>query len=137
MSLHDMDDMAGAVREIGRVLRPGGRLCFAVVHPLNQAGDFRADEPNAEFVIAGDYFQRRRTKFSIDQRGLRMTFEAMHRPLEDYFAALEATGLLTESVREVRSTNGSRWDRIPLFLDARAVKRQVRIEKVSRYSRGE
>jgi hypothetical protein len=51
-----------------------------------------------------------------------MTFEAMHRPLQDYFAALAAAGLLTEAVREVRSRNGSRWDRLPLFLDARAVR---------------
>jgi SAM-dependent methyltransferase len=123
MSLHDMDDMAGAVREIGRVLRPGGRLCFAVVHPLNEAGDFRGQEPDAEFAIAGDYFERRRTRFSIAKRGLAMTFEAMHRPLQDYFAALAAAGLLTETLREVRTGNGGQSDRIPWFLDARAVRR--------------
>jgi SAM-dependent methyltransferase len=122
MSLHDMDDMAGAVREIGRVLRPGGRFCFAVVHPLNEAGEFRATEPDAEFAIAGSYFGQRRTVWSHEKDGLRMTFEAMHRPLQDYFAALAAAGLLTEAVREVRSRNGSRWDRLPLFLDARAVR---------------
>jgi len=123
MSLHDMDDMPGAVREIGRVLRPGGRLCFAVVHPLNEAGDFRTVEPGAEFVIAGDYFRQRRTVWSQEKRGLRMTFEAMHRPLQDYFAAMAAAGLATEAVREVRPGNGDLWDRVPLFLDARAVKR--------------
>jgi SAM-dependent methyltransferase len=123
MALHDMDDMAGAVREVGRVLRPGGRFCFAVVHPLNAAGDFRADEPGAEFVIAGDYFRQRRTVLRQEKRGLRMTFEAMHRPLQDYFAAMDAAGLLTEAVREVRSSDGSRWDRLPLFLDGRAVRR--------------
>jgi SAM-dependent methyltransferase len=124
MSLHDMDDMAGAVREIGRVLRPGGRLCFAIVHPLNEAGRFGGEEPDAEFVIAGDYFERRRTTFSTDKRGLPMTFEAMRRPLRDYFAALAAAGLLTETLREVRNINGSQTDRIPWFIDARAVRRQ-------------
>ena len=39
MSLLDMDDFDGAVREIGRVLRPGGRLCLAVVHPFASAQD--------------------------------------------------------------------------------------------------
>src|SRR6266508_1607388 len=34
MSLGDIDDMAGAVREMARVLEPGGRLCVAVVHPI-------------------------------------------------------------------------------------------------------
>ena len=37
MSLHDMDDAAGALREAGRVLEPGGRLCAAIVHPLSSA----------------------------------------------------------------------------------------------------
>lgn len=123
MSLHDMDDMAGAVREIGRVLRPGGHLCFAVVHPLNEAGDFRGDAPDAEFVIAGDYFERRRTVWSQDKDGMRMTFEAMHRPLQDYFAALAAAGLLTETLREVRASDRGRWARMPWFVDARAVRR--------------
>jgi SAM-dependent methyltransferase len=123
MSLHDMDDMAGAVREIGRVLRPGGRLCLAVVHPLNEAGRFGSDEPHAEFVLAGDYFARRRTRFSTAKGDLPMTFEAMHRPLQDYFGALAAAGLLTETMREVRSGSGGKWSRIPLFLDARAVRR--------------
>ena len=35
MSLHDIDDLPGTVAEIGRVLDPGGRLCLAIVHPLN------------------------------------------------------------------------------------------------------
>jgi len=121
MSLHDMDDMAGAVREIGRVLRPGGRLCFAVVHPLNEAGSFATDALDAEFVIAGDYFARRRTTWAQEKNGMRMTFEAMHRPIGDYFAALAAAGLRTEALREVRA-GGGRWRRIPWFVDARAVR---------------
>jgi SAM-dependent methyltransferase len=131
MSLHDMDDMAGAVREIGRVLRPGGRLCFAVVHPLNEAGRFRGEERDADFVISGDYFERRRTTFSAGGRGLAMTFEAMHRPLQDYFAALAAAGLLTETLREVRTSDGSQSDRIPWFIDARAVRSRERPHVVS------
>jgi SAM-dependent methyltransferase len=122
MALHDMDDMAGAVGEIGRVLRPGGRLCFAVVHPLNAAGRFQSEGPDAEFVLAGDYFRRRRASMVMEKDGLRMTFEAMHRPLEDYFAALEEARLLTETVLEPRPGDGGRWERVPLFLDVRAVR---------------
>jgi SAM-dependent methyltransferase len=126
MALHDMDDMAGAVREIGRVLRPGGRLCFAVVHPLNAAGRFRDDGAESAFVVAGDYFTPRRGGFVQERDGLRMTFELMHRPLQEYFAAMEAAGLLTEALREVRPHDGSRWDRVPMFLDVRAVRAEGR-----------
>lgn len=37
VSLPDIDDLDGAVSEIGRVLRPGGRLCPAVLHPFVSA----------------------------------------------------------------------------------------------------
>jgi SAM-dependent methyltransferase len=122
MTLQDMDDMQGAVRECGRVLRPGGRLCLAVEHPVNSAGAFRGTEPDAEFAIAGDYFARRRVVTTVERDGLRMTFDGRHWPLEDYFAALEGAGLLTEALVEPRPGNGGRWDRVPLFVDIRAVR---------------
>ncbi|HYW23181.1 MAG TPA: class I SAM-dependent methyltransferase [Terriglobales bacterium] len=122
MSVQDMDDMQGAVREFGRVLRPGGRLCLAVEHPINSAGAFRGREPDAEFAIAGDYFQARRSMMTAERDGLRMTFDGYHWSLEDYFAALERTGLLTEALVEPRPRTGGRWDRVPLFLDLRAVR---------------
>ena len=40
MSLQDVDDLDGVVAECARVLEPGGRLCLAIVHPLNSAGTF-------------------------------------------------------------------------------------------------
>ena len=123
MSLHDIDDMEGAVREIGRVLGPGGRLCMAIVHPVNSAGRFRSPDPDAEFVISGDYFAERRYRDVVEQNGLGMTFESRHRPLQDYFAALAASGLVTELLREPRPLTGNHWDRLPLFVDLRAARR--------------
>jgi SAM-dependent methyltransferase len=116
MALHDMDQMAAAVADIGRVLRPGGRLCAAVVHPINSAGTFRDDE----FVLRESYFQERAYQDDVEQDGLRMRFAARHRPLEAFFAAMELAGLLTEAVREVPGSG--RWDSVPLFLDFRAVR---------------
>jgi SAM-dependent methyltransferase len=123
MSLHDMDDMTAAVREVARVLEPGGRLCLAVVHPINSGGGFAGPDPDAAYVLAPGYFATRRYRDDVEQDGLRMTFESLHHPLEAYFAALEAAGLLTESVREPRPARpdaGARSSRIPLFLHVRA-----------------
>ncbi len=126
MSLHDMDDMDSAVREAARVLAPGGRLCAAVVHPINSAGKFDSRAPDADFLIRDSYFERRRYADTVEREGLRMTFTSYHRPLEAYFAALESAGLLVERLVEVADTTdppGSRWQRVPLFLQFRAVKR--------------
>ena len=57
MSLHDMDDMPGAVREAFRVVGPGSRFCLAIVHPLNSAGKFSSEAPDAPFTISGDYLE--------------------------------------------------------------------------------
>jgi len=119
MTLQDMDAMAAAVAEAARVLEPGGRLCAAVVHPLNAAGRFAADEDDAPFVLEGDYFDRRRYSDSFEREGLRMTFHQQHWTIEDYFDALEGAGLLTERVREVNAPEG-KWRRMPLFLHIRA-----------------
>ncbi len=58
MSLQDVDDMEGAVREIARVLEPGGRLVLAIVHPVNSAGGFIGErsDPNRPFVISGSWY---------------------------------------------------------------------------------
>ena len=131
MSLQDVDDMPGAVREIARVLVPGGRACIAVVHPLNSAGKFESDDDDSPFVISGSYLDPERTVDLFERDGYRMTFHSGHHPLEDYARALERTALLIEAIREPRSTTldgvpvgrTNRWLRVPLFLHLRAVKR--------------
>jgi SAM-dependent methyltransferase len=129
MSLHDMDDMVGAVREAFRVLGREGRFCLAVVHPLNSAGKFSSEAADAPFTIAGDYLAPHPYTDAIERDGLPMTFHSQHWPLERYFSALEKSGFLVEALREVtvdqgaiRSPRDPRWLRIPLFLHVRAVK---------------
>jgi SAM-dependent methyltransferase len=129
MSLHDIDDMPGAVRETFRVLASRGRFCFAVVHPVSSAGRFADESPDAHFVIADNYLEPHPYVDAIERDGLAMTFHSQHWPLERYFRALEETGFLVEALREVtvdersmRATRDRRWLRIPGFLDVRAVK---------------
>ena len=134
MSLQDVDDLAGAFRESGRVLEPGGRLCLAIVHPLNSAGRFTGNGSEAAFTIERSYLARFRYADVVERDGLPMRFESEHRPLEDYVDGLAAAGFLIEALREpavperaITSERARRWTRIPMFLHLRAVRvdRQV------------
>ena len=121
MVLQSVDDLAAGVREATRLLAPSGRLCVAVVHPVNSLDD------------APGWFHEHRFECTREQAGARMTFHDVHRPLSRYFAALEAAGLLVEALREpvpgrelleVRP-EAEKWTRKPCFLHVRAVKAQL------------
>lgn len=119
LSLMNMDDMPTVVGEIARVLRPAGRFCFSILHPVNSWGD------------AGkiSYFQTVRYTEELKRDGARMIVHDTHRPLGDYFDALAQAGLLIERVAEpvpddayiAAAPEVERWRRHPGFLHVRAV----------------
>jgi SAM-dependent methyltransferase len=127
MSLHNVEAMALAVREMARILEPGRKLCFAIVHPINSAGHFERQTADAPFVIEGDYLRPFPYSETEERNGLTMTFHSQHRPVHAYFSALEQAGLLVEALREtgvpehaIVSESSRRWQRLPLFLHVRA-----------------
>ncbi|MDP8943840.1 MAG: class I SAM-dependent methyltransferase [Actinomycetota bacterium] len=88
-SLMDVRDMPATVREVARVLSPGGRLCASVTHPMSDAGSFQGDDADAPFLIADTYFGRNPFEGTLERDGLSMTFRGWRYPLEDYARALE------------------------------------------------
>jgi SAM-dependent methyltransferase len=130
VSLQDVDDLASAMREAWRVLEPGGRFCFSVVHPLNSAGGFRGDREDSPFVVSGSYEGSRPYTEVIVREGITMTFNSLHHTLEGYMRPLEETGFFVEAIREpipdddlIRDVpKMARWCRVPMFLQVRALK---------------
>lgn len=129
MSLQDVDDHAGAIGEAARVLEPGGRLCLAIVHPLNSAGEFAGESSDSPFVVQGSYLEPSSYADFVERDGFELTFVSRHRPIEAYTDALAEHGFLVERLREstlpreaATSDRAERWLRIPLFLHLRAVK---------------
>jgi SAM-dependent methyltransferase len=112
MSLMDIDDPAGAVREGARVLEPGRRFSAAIVHPILSAGD---GEP---FTIAGSYLEAHRYRSPL-VTSPDVEIEGWHRPLEAYTRAFEDAGLLIEVLREVPGMNRPH---LPISLHIHAVK---------------
>lgn len=79
LSLMNMDEMPRVVSQIARVLRPTGCFCFSILHSINSWRD------------AGEvsYFHTVRYSEELEQAGVQMTLLDTHRPLSDYFRALE------------------------------------------------
>jgi SAM-dependent methyltransferase len=104
--LMDVDDVAVALKEIGRVLRPSGTLVISIVHPFADRGRFTGPEPDAPFVL----------------HGLQMHFAGWSQPLENYMVALERAGFAVSTLREPipdageGRTHMEQWSRIPMFL---------------------
>ena len=129
MSLQDVDDHVGAIGEVARVLEAGGRLCMAIVHPLNSAGEFAGTESDSPFIVTGSYLEPSAYADTVERDGFGLTFVSRHRPIESYTDAIADSGLLIERIREsafpanaVSSESSRKWLRIPLFLHVRAAK---------------
>jgi SAM-dependent methyltransferase len=99
MSLLDVDDFPGAMGEIGRVLRPGGTLCLAVVHPFASARDESSMHTDV-FRVSKPYREQRRYTDSIERDGLAMTFTSMHRPLGAYTSAVFENDMVITALTE-------------------------------------
>jgi SAM-dependent methyltransferase len=130
-ALMDVDDMAAAVGEAGRVVEPGGRFCVSVTHPVNDAGAFSGRAHDAPFVIVDSYLGRRRFEGTFQRAGMTMTFRGWCYPMEDYARALEGAGFVIERMREPQASEEAvaaggeaelRWRRMPVFLQILARK---------------
>jgi SAM-dependent methyltransferase len=126
MSFQDIDGIHRAMGEAARVLERGGRLCAAIVHPLNSAGSFESEASDSPFVISGSYLEPSYYSYNVIRDGLEMTFVSAHRPLSVYADSLADAGLLIERLGEPappeHATETGRSTRVPLFLHIRALK---------------
>jgi SAM-dependent methyltransferase len=130
MSLQDIDDMAAAVAEAGRALAPGGRFCFAIVHPLTSAGRFEGEGTGDAFIINESYMEAHPVGGRFERAGLSMTFSSYHRPISAYMKALEDAGFTISALRELTPDDDHVADmpkvakprRLPLYLHVRAIR---------------
>jgi SAM-dependent methyltransferase len=95
----DLPDYAAAVREIARVLAPGGRFLHVGVHPCF-VGAFADRSARSEVVVDERYADRSRSFEAWSPDGVRARVGAWHLPLADLLNAVTAAGLRLAQVAE-------------------------------------
>ena len=106
MALVDMPDMAAVLREVDRVVKPGGRFVFSLIHPcFVMPGAEWVDNSRGEHVFkrVDNYFDEGFFgKEWYGQGGLRSRLGGHHRTLQTYVQALRAIGFVLTDLREPR-----------------------------------
>jgi SAM-dependent methyltransferase len=95
-----IDDADGALAEVGRVLRPGGRFLFFLNHPLLQApGSGWIDDRilDEQYWRIGPYLVEDRSMEEVE-KGVVLPF--VHRPLSRYVNAMADAGLFVRRMEE-------------------------------------
>lgn len=141
MALMDGPDFESATREIFRVLRPGGELCFSISHPCFSTRGYGwtiDQDDNPGKLTVSDYFSDQpyvdRWKFSKnpDSAGLEpFAVPAFPRTLSQYVNTIIRAGFALRAIEEPRPSEETcrehawlqRWrDHATLFMYFRAAK---------------
>jgi len=128
MSLMDIEDYPGAVREVRRVLCNGGSLLMSITHPCFSARISQWERPPDNkhellFFKVDNYFDREVWEDKIT-KDFSASVLRRHRPLEDYVQVLLREGLLLRELSEAEPTEDElkksyrfrKLTRIPYFL---------------------
>jgi SAM-dependent methyltransferase len=139
MSLMDIKDLEGAMREVGRVLKRDGRFLFSIIHPCfdrfrDDLGWERDEEGKKLYYKVDDYFDEGPKEFVFTLGGGKTVLPRkmihFHRTLTTYFHALHKAGLVVTRLEEPRPSQAALEQypqmedllRIPNFMVAEARK---------------
>jgi 2-polyprenyl-3-methyl-5-hydroxy-6-metoxy-1,4-benzoquinol methylase len=102
MSLMDVEDYEGAIREVRRSLRGGGELFMSITHPCFSAPVsewIREPDGMLRAFMVDRYFERTAWESKIAAH-FKNTVLRRHRPLEDYMRAPIGEGLILRDFQE-------------------------------------
>jgi ubiquinone/menaquinone biosynthesis C-methylase UbiE len=97
-----IDDVDGALAEVSRVLRPGGRFVFCLNHPLLQTPgsgwiDDQILDPPEQYWRIGPYLTEQAVVEEVEKD---VYIRFVHRPLGRYINAMADVGMMIERMLE-------------------------------------
>ena len=122
LSLIDISDIAAAIPEMARVLKPGGAMLIATLNAFTTAGAEQGwikDSSGRRLHYPVDNYLQERAKW-IEYRGIRIV--NYHRPLSTYMTALVDAGLTLayfdepSPIAETPASRALAYRRVPWFL---------------------
>ncbi len=96
-ALQFVSDIACCLREVVRVLRPGGRFAFSITHPTRW---MFPDDPGEEGLVASQDYWDRTPYVEVDEATGEVTYVEHHRTLGDRVRELHAAGFGLEDLIE-------------------------------------
>ena len=102
-ALQFVHEIALAVAETARVLRPGGRFAFSITHPTRW---MFADDPSQAGLTASQSYWDRTPYVEVDDDSGEVTYAEHHRTLGDWVALLSATGFRLTTLLEPEWPDG-------------------------------
>ncbi|MCL2884967.1 MAG: class I SAM-dependent methyltransferase, partial [Oscillospiraceae bacterium] len=114
LTLMDLDPIQGTVSEIFRVLKPGGRFLFSIIHPAFYISDWEKDEQGIAISkkVTGYITPR------VEKQDFWGTTTHYHRPLSYYFNTLADCGFRLKKMYEPSVYEKEKLPDIPLYLFA-------------------
>jgi SAM-dependent methyltransferase len=97
-ALSDIDDLAGAVATVARVVAPGGFFAFSILHPCFPGWESRGAHPS--WRPGQGYFAEGWWVAAGPSGGVRPRVGANHRMLSTYLNTLARSGLVVEEMAE-------------------------------------
>ena len=121
--LSDIDDLDGAIATVGRLLVPGGRFVFSLLHPCFAGGQ----DVSASWPPSSSYYDEGWWAADGALSSLRRQVGANHRMLSTYLNTLRGHGLVIDRLAEPGPPEEWRERRLdaarfPVFLVARVMR---------------
>lgn len=121
LALHYLEDLDAVLRACHAALRPGGRLCFSVLHPVITSSDAQPSPgPRGSWTVDDYFFSGARERLWMGD-----TVTWFHRTVEQYVGGITGAGFNLTALRECAPEPSrfggdeaelARRRRVPLFL---------------------